>query len=606
MQKKVVLVVVVLAIVGSIVYLQNPAWLQIWLGKTSEQKTASGGTNNVVLGLLPNPEGDEVGLEVGRAAPDFALKTLSGGVIRLSDYRGKKAVIVNLWASWCPPCKLEMPDLEAAYQQHKTELVVLGVDLQEGVADIRKFLAEELSVTYPILLDDEGKVAAAYNKFTQPTSLLLDKAGIVRGRKNGAYTPEELQQRVQELLASSGSSTLPQGDVTPVKKGASSPPQLNGVVVESASAKVEPAAGVAYGWINEKYFGPGEIKQLGLEIDLKHVPYLSAINLDRLQLGCPVVDCIRSIDVPRFETAAEATWLADDDLVIGVAFNGVSKAYPTNILNWHEVVNDDFNSTSVVISYCPLCNSATAFVAPTLEGQVARFGVSGRLYNADLVMYDRVTKSMWSQIERRVIVGPLAGKSPTLDFVPLDMVPWGLWRAQHPRTQVLARPTTLDPQGGKPPRDSDPSKGRTTLDYSKDPYAPYKTNNYDTFGFPVTDKRLPSKTWVVGVEVSKASKAYPRDAVEAAKLINDELDGVPLALAFDPQSGAVAALRRPSQAALSVQDDALTDGTSRWDFDGTAIEADVALQPVLSLPSFWFAWVAFHPETALYQTSPGS
>lgn len=199
MRKKTLLAITILLIAGAILYLKNPGLLPAWLGGVPTE-------SDVVLGTIGNPVQDQVGLEAGKAAPDFALRTLEGAVVRLSDFRGRQHVILNFWASWCGPCKVEMPDLEAVYLQYKDQLVVLGVDLQESVADVRRFLSEEVQVSYPILMDDRGQVAQAYNKFAQPTSFLIDKQGIIRSRKNGAYTPEELQQRVQELLAAAGVS----------------------------------------------------------------------------------------------------------------------------------------------------------------------------------------------------------------------------------------------------------------------------------------------------------------------------------------------------------------------------------------------------------------
>lgn len=604
MQRRLTLVAIVLSIAGAILYLENPRFIQTWFGAKNEETI-------VAFGLVTNPSEDEVGLEVGKAAPDFTLQDLNGTPTRLSDFRGEKFVLINFWASWCGPCKVEMPDLEAVYQERGDELVVLGVDLQESVADVKTFLNEEIQVTYPILMDEGGKVANGFNMFTQPTSYLLDKDGIIRDRKFGAFTPEELQDRVQTLL-----STTPSTSKEENNSGVAKTSKTTTATTDSGQAKTFATSdsggavastlaidstAVEYGYLLEKFFGPGEIKQIGLDIDLQQVPYRADIDLERLRLGCPVVDCIASIDAPRFETVAEADWLEDDNLVISVEFNGISRAYATNILNWHEIVNDDFEGTPVVVSYCPLCNSATAFVAPVLQGETARFGVSGRLYNSNLVMYDRVTKSMWSEIERKVIVGPLAGASPDLDFIPLDMVPWAQWASEHPQGQVLARPTTLDPQGGKPPRDTDPANSRMTKDYDVDPYAFYKTNNYDTFGLKIEDRRFDNKTMVVGIEIEGAAKAYPRDTVEAEVVINDEINGIPVVLVFDEGTGKVSAFERPSSAMMALRDDQLSNDAGGWQLDGTPVSGtSTALQDVLSMPVFWFAWAAFHPGTEIY------
>ncbi len=571
MKRRLTLLGVVALIALAILYLENPDLLGTWFG----------GETDGALGRVPNPAGDEVGLEVGKAAPDFALPTLEGEVARLSDYRGQKAVIVNFWASWCGPCKVEMPDLEAVYREHEDALVVLGIDLQESPEAIRAFLEDEVAVSYPILLDGEGKVKTAYNLFTQPTSYLVDPSGIIRSRKFGAYTEQELRDRVDELLAESDERVSQ---------------------TDPARSAAAPATGaeVAYAKLGEKFFGPGEIKQIGLEIDLERVPYRADLALDRLRLGCPVVDCIPSIDAPRFTDPTEADWLADDDQVIGLRRGGAAKAYPVKILNWHEIVNDTVGGEPVVVSYCPLCNSAVAFVPPLIDGQRPEFGVSGRLYNADLVMYDRASKSMWSQIEGAVIAGPLAGRSPELERIPVDLSRWGDWRGAHPDTRVLARPLTSDPQGGKPARDVG-GEGRRVRDYDEDPYRHYKTNPYDTFGLEVEDRRLENKADVIGVEAGGGAKAYPRAAVVEAGLINDSIRGTPVALVHDAEADRVYAFVRPEGRELRLAGGTLTDGRAEWTPGGEPLgDGTGALEQAFHLPVFWFAWAAFHPETEVY------
>lgn len=578
MQKRVILAVVLLLIVAAIVYLEKPDVLRPLLG----------GERSIALGMVTNLAGDEVGLEVGKAAPNFALEALDGGVVTLSDFRGQKFVIVNFWASWCSPCKVEMPDLEEVYQTHRNALVVLGVNLQEPVDDIKAFLEEEIQVSYPILLDAEGKVAEGYNKFTQPTSFLIDKAGIIRDRKFGAFTAEELRQRVESLLEGE-SSNVPDAGV--------------GLSVEPA-AQSTPVSDVpvAYGKLWEKYFGPGEIVHLGLEIDLNQVPYRRDLDLDKLVLGCVVVDCIPSIDAPRFEAVVEADWLKDDDLVVALDFEGIQRAYAVNILNWHEIVNDRIHNTPIVISYCPLCGSAVAFRAPNINGQPATFGVSGRLYQSDLVLYDRTTKSLWSQIEKTVIAGPLTTHPPTLELIPLNLVPWGVWKQAFPHGQVLARPTTVDPLGGAAPRESDPQKARLKFNYNEDPYGYYRTNNVDIrFPVDIKDRRLANKTVVLGVETDFGSKAYPQALVEQQRLINDVVGGVPVVIVYD--AGLSHALQRPDTHPLTLSHGVLEGNGQTWSLDGKPLTAESALRVLPSMPVFWFSWVLFHPQTEIYTTA---
>lgn len=358
---------------------------------------------------------------------------------------------------------------------------------------------------------------------------------------------------------------------------------------------------VKHAALGDKYFKPDEAQQLLHDLDLEHVAYRSDVDLEDLLLACPRVDCIPSIDAPRFEDAT-ATWMYDDGLVIGVAFNGVAKAYPIRVLTRHEIVNDVFGDTPVVISYCPLCNSATAFVAPTIKGRVAQFGVSGRLYKSDLVMYDRVTHSLWSQIEGRAIVGPLAGDSPPLQRIPVDISNWGRWKQTYPQTQLLSRPTTADAVGGRqPPLVSDPSLGKRLFDYSEDPYRWYQGNDADTYGLKVTDQRLPNKTVVIGVEVSQAAKAYERRMVKNQGVINDVVQGVPLVVVYNAATDQVMAFRRVDTGKLTLNEGTLSGRNGRWSLSGQPLEGtQEALVPLNSMPVYWFAWAALHPQTQLY------
>lgn len=142
---------------------------------------------------------------INEIAPDFALRDLDGTIIKLSDYLGEKSVVLNFWATWCAPCKAEMPDLEEIYLEYGDRLVVLGVDIQEPLREITEFLMEEIHVTYPILLDSEGLVTLGYNIFAQPTTFFIDEAGLIAPIDNlpgkfGAFTPGELRQRIDEFL----------------------------------------------------------------------------------------------------------------------------------------------------------------------------------------------------------------------------------------------------------------------------------------------------------------------------------------------------------------------------------------------------------------------
>ena len=142
---------------------------------------------------------------VGERAPDFALRDLDGKIVRLSEFIGEKLVVLNFWATWCSPCVVEMPDLEEIYQKHMDDIVILGIDNQESLQVVNKFLDEEVNVTYPILLDSDGQVTLGYNIFAQPTTFFVDRTGFITPinqfpGKFGAFTPGELIDRINELL----------------------------------------------------------------------------------------------------------------------------------------------------------------------------------------------------------------------------------------------------------------------------------------------------------------------------------------------------------------------------------------------------------------------
>jgi hypothetical protein len=191
-----------------------------------------------------------------------------------------------------------------------------------------------------------------------------------------------------------------------------------------------------------------------------------SVSLDDLHQGCPARDCIPSIDDPKFISAADATYVADDDIVIAISFGGEHRAYPTRILDHHEIVNDTIADTPLAITYCPLCGSAVG-VRRDVGNTITEFGVSGVLYNSDLVFYDRETETLWDQVEAKGIVGPLTGE--TLDLVPVTMTRWSRWREAHPDTLVLSTDTGFEE------------------DYSGDPYAEYRST--DRLFFPVARAR---------------------------------------------------------------------------------------------------------------------
>lgn len=274
-----------------------------------------------------------------------------------------------------------------------------------------------------------------------------------------------------------------------------------------------------------------------------------SIPRSEIRSGGPPKDGIPAILSPKFVRADQATFMKDQDRVLGLVHQGEAKAYPINILNWHEIVNDIVGGRAVIITYCPLCGTGMAF-DPTFNGKQYTFGVSGLLYKSDVLMYDHQTESLWSQIRKEAVTGDMIGSRLTL--LPLIHTTWKVWRKEHPGALILSPDTGY------------------RRDYSRDPYASYA--NSDRLMFPVgkIDQRFPPKTWVLGVERNGITKAYPfPDLEKSPGSITDLLGSEEVRIEYD-QSSRTARIKNR---------------------DGDDLPTVVA---------YWFAWTAFHPKTEVY------
>ncbi len=267
----------------------------------------------------------------------------------------------------------------------------------------------------------------------------------------------------------------------------------------------------------------------------------------------------------------EATFITDNDPGLAVSLNGLDRFYPFQILVWHEIVNDTFPSTGsgqadqrVLVTYCPLCLSGIVFdpVVPTSAGATAgkqdervEFGTSGKLWNSNLVMYDRKTDSLWSQILGEAIVGEMTGTK--LAILPSDQVRFGDWKKLHPQGQVLSRDT-----------------GATRF-YGQDPYGDYYTDN-SAISFPVKtrDDRLENKDFVLGLVINGKAKAYFPPAIKAKGEVTDTFAGKTIVARYERDIDAVRLFEK---------------------------KADSTLERINPFSSFWFSWVAAHPDTELYK-----
>jgi len=328
-----------------------------------------------------------------------------------------------------------------------------------------------------------------------------------------------------------------------------------------------------------------------------------AVGPDELLSGGPGKDGIPAIDEPKFVPVDEAaSFLQDREPVIVVDVNGDARAYPVQIIIWHEIVNDIVGDVPLTVTYCPLCNSAIAFERD-VGGTTYDFGVSGLLRNSDLVMYDRQTESWWQQFTGEAIVGSLTGTA--LNFVPASTVSFADFRAAHPAGTVLSRDTGF------------------SRDYGRNPYVGYD-RTADPFLFEgQTDGRLPPAERVVAVELTGETVAYPFGALEDQLVVEDTVGGTPIVVFFQP--GTASALDAPSIAdsrdvgaagvflpqadgrALTFRavDGQIVDNEtgSAWDILGRAVDGTLEgaqLAPVVHGDHFWFAWAAFRPDTRIW------
>lgn len=292
-----------------------------------------------------------------------------------------------------------------------------------------------------------------------------------------------------------------------------------------------------------------EIKEIMITDGQKH-----SIPLDEIHAGGPPKDGIPPIDKPKFISADAASQdMGDEEVGLAVDINGVQRFYPFQIIVFHEIVNDTINGQRILITYCPLCVTGIVF-DPMVQGQRVEFGTSGRLWNSNLLMYDRKTDSLWSQVLGEAVVGEMTGTK--LQVMPSDVVKFGDWKNAFPGGQVLSRETG------------------TFRVYGNDPYGDYYTTPGVYFPVNNTDDRFHEKDIVLGVEFDGKTKAYLAQSIEQKGEITDRFAGRVLVLRFDRDVGAVRIFEKKSGGILE------------------------RVNPVYG---FWFSWVSVHPETEVYK-----
>jgi hypothetical protein len=320
--------------------------------------------------------------------------------------------------------------------------------------------------------------------------------------------------------------------------------------------------------------------------------------------GGPGKDGIPAIDAPKFVSIGEATFVDDHEPVLALEINGDARAYPVQIVIWHELVNDVVDGTPVAVSYCPLCNSSVVFDR-TAQSRILDFGVSGLLRNSDLVMYDRQTESWWQQITGEAVVGAFTGVH--LDVLASNTISFSDFRASYPGGKVLSRDTGF------------------SRDYGRTPYRSYDAGNSRPFLFDgQLDERLDPVERVVTVQFGSEAVAYPFSRLADHPVVNDVVGCQPIVVFY--RKGTVSPLDRSNIRdsrdvgsavvfSRTVDRKLLTfeagqgdfrdvETGSVWDMTGVARSGPLAgtsLRGANHDTSFWFAWAAFKPETRVWQ-----
>ena len=370
--------------------------------------------------------------------------------------------------------------------------------------------------------------------------------------------------------------------------------------IAPASSEATPTLSSPATLLSEESPPRGAASEFSTDFSKHTVPY------DEILSGGPPKDGIPAIDKPVFVNVNEANrWLKPIEPVILVEVGEEARAYPLQILIWHEIVNDILGDLPLAVTFCPLCNTAIAFKR-TFDGQVLDFGTTGRLRYSNLIMYDRQTESWWQQANGEAIAGQYAGSQ--LEFYPASIISWEQFMNAHPDGSVLSRETGFN------------------RSYGQNPYTGYDDVNNPPFLYdgPQTPGMLPPVARVLTVDLNGEAVAYPYDALEDVQIVNDVVGGQPIAVfwaegtASALDTGSIALGRDVGSAAaysrilgeleltFEVVNGQISDRVtgSRWNVLGQAVAGELTgnkLTPIVAINHFWFSWAAFKPETRVFE-----
>lgn len=321
-------------------------------------------------------------------------------------------------------------------------------------------------------------------------------------------------------------------------------------------------------------------------------------------------DGIPAMTNPQSVAPEDAHYLADTDIVLGVAANGVARAYPHR-LGWkHEVINDQLGGQYISVTFCPLTSTGLVFDATAPDSTQIEFGVSGLVLNSNLVLYDRRDeKTLYPQMIYACISGQRKGHR--LRLLPVVETTWGLWRALYPHTTVAQAATGLDHY-------PDYIRALYPLDtYGHYPYGDYRREHW-MIVFPLTtarpSDRLLAKEMVLGLRAAGESRAYPFSRMPDNAVINDRVGDRAVLVLYDAETATAIpysrivgeqlltfrVLSRPDALPLAFAD---VETGSEWNMLGAALAGPLKgaqLEQIPAYNSMWFGWSAYWPQTELW------
>ena len=317
--------------------------------------------------------------------------------------------------------------------------------------------------------------------------------------------------------------------------------------------------------------------------------YSWLIPVDEVYDGGPGKDGIPALDSPELIDVDEVKYLENDDLVLGIVSQNDIIAYPHKILDWHEIINTSPGNIHVAITYCPLTGTGIGWNRE-INGSVTTFGVSGLLYNSNLIPYDRQTDSNWSQIGLDCVYGLRAGTN--IEVINIIETNWETWKSMYPNSKVVSTNTGY------------------TRNYDSYPYGTYKTNESLIFPVNPLDNRLHIKERVHGIIINDQAKTYRFSSFSNSRfsIIEDEFQNKDLLIIGSQNENLIVSFINETTLNFQIVQDQLpiiledNEGNS-WDIWGNAVSGPregEELKSTISFMGFWFAWGAFYPDAEIY------